>query len=92
MDSSYPRIFRVRQAFDATRIEDVPGTTTAELQKLGLGQTIQPGSSVAITAGSRGIANIKWIIKSIVEAHGGEVSVDSEAGQTSFRLVFPDSI
>ncbi|ADB16860.1 conserved hypothetical protein [Pirellula staleyi DSM 6068] len=67
MDSSYPRIFRVRQAFDATRIEDVPGTTTAELQKLGLGQTIQPGSSVAITAGSRGIANIKWIIKSIVD-------------------------
>lgn len=67
MDSSYPRIFRVRQAFDATRIEDVPGTTTAELQKLALGQTIQPGSSVAITAGSRGIANIKWIIKSIVD-------------------------
>jgi two-component system heavy metal sensor histidine kinase CusS len=31
------------------------------------------------------------IIKSIVEAHGGEVAVDSEAGQTSFRLVFPDS-
>lgn len=29
------------------------------------------------------------IVKSIVEAHGGEVAVVSEAGQTSFSLVFP---
>jgi hypothetical protein len=63
---SFPPIFRVRQHFDATRVENIPETVEAELSRLDLGKTIRPGQSVAVTAGSRGIANIALIVKSIV--------------------------
>jgi hypothetical protein len=63
----YPQIFRVRQKFEAPRLDDVAGTVQAELTRLNLGAKIQPGQSVAITAGSRGIANIAIIIKAAVQ-------------------------
>ncbi len=62
-----PAIFRVRQSFDAPRVSDVSAETQAQLARLNLGQRIQPGQSVAITAGSRGIASIKHITKAIVD-------------------------
>lgn len=65
--SQYPEIFRVRQHFDAPRIDDVPGEVAAQLARLNLRDRIQPGQSVAVTAGSRGIANIAIIIKGIVD-------------------------
>ena len=43
----------------------------AELTALDLGQTIQPGQSVAITAGSRGIHQIDAILRAVVEFLGG---------------------
>ncbi|MDP6079202.1 MAG: lactate racemase domain-containing protein [Arenicellales bacterium] len=64
--SQYPEIFRLRQKFDRPVIDDIPAEVEAELSRLNLGAAIQPGQSVAITAGSRGIANIHIIIKSIV--------------------------
>ncbi|MFB2938245.1 lactate racemase domain-containing protein [Aerosakkonemataceae cyanobacterium BLCC-F154] len=64
---SYPQIFRVRQTFAAPCIEDVWATTQTELSRLHLVDRIHPGQQVAITAGSRGIANIHLIIKAIVE-------------------------
>ena len=63
----YPLVFRVRQKFDATRIDDVPGEVEARLSSLSLGSKIKPGQTVAIACGSRGIANIHGIIKAIVE-------------------------
>jgi len=63
----YPRMARVKQTFDAPRIDDIPAEIGRQLGKLQLGNTIQPGQAVAITAGSRGIANIALIIKSIVD-------------------------
>jgi hypothetical protein len=48
-------------------VEDIPSEVASELSRLNLDTTIQPGQSVAITAGSRGIANIHIIIKSIVD-------------------------
>ncbi|MDG2076500.1 MAG: lactate racemase domain-containing protein [Arenicellales bacterium] len=65
--SQYPEIFRIRQKFDRPVIDDIPAEVGAELSRLNLGAAIQPGQSVAITAGSRGIANIHIIIKSIVD-------------------------
>jgi nickel-dependent lactate racemase len=65
--SSYPKIFRVRQSFEGPRIEDVPGEVKAQLSRLKLSEKIRPGQSVAVTAGSRGIANIKDIIRATVE-------------------------
>ena len=64
---SLPQIFRVRQTFEAPRVDDVPGKVHAELARLKLAERVEPGQSVAITAGSRGIAEIHRIIRAIVE-------------------------
>ena len=63
-----PPIFRVRQSFEAPRVADVEGEVRRQLDKLGLDKKIKPGQSVAITAGSRGIANIHRITKAVVDA------------------------
>jgi hypothetical protein len=63
----FPQIFRVRQTFDVPRIDDVAAEVHAQLMRLDLGQQIRPGQSVAITAGSRGIAHIALIMRAIVE-------------------------
>ena len=65
--SKYPRVFRVRQTFHAPRVEDIDAEVKAELAKLNLSDKIQPGESVAISAGSRGIANIHLVIRGIVQ-------------------------
>ena len=64
---AYPQMFRVRQTFEAPRVDDIPGTVRSELASLGLEKKVKPGQTVAITAGSRGIANINVIIKTAVE-------------------------
>ncbi|HTN73999.1 MAG TPA: lactate racemase domain-containing protein, partial [Pirellulaceae bacterium] len=65
--SVYPQMFRVHQTFERPQVSDVAATVEAELKSLLLGRRILPGQTVAITAGSRGIANIKHIIKAIVD-------------------------
>ena len=69
--SSYPPIFRLRQNFEACRIDDVPGEVHAQLAHLELAKKVRPGQSVAITAGSRGVANIAVIIRAIAEHFQG---------------------
>jgi len=66
-NTEYPLVFRVRQKFGAPQINDVPGEVENQLSRLSLGGKIRPGQTVAIAAGSRGIANIQHIIKAIVE-------------------------
>ena len=65
--TAFPKIFRVRQTFDATRVDDVPAEVHAQLARLELGKKVRPGQSVAVAAGSRGIANIAAITRAIVE-------------------------
>ncbi len=65
--SSYPQMFRVRQRFEGPRLEDVPGQVDAQLARLKLGAKVKPGQSVAITAGSRGVANVHLILRAAVE-------------------------
>jgi hypothetical protein len=64
---SFPRMIRVRQKFDARRIADVPAEVAAQLATLKLGNKVKPGQTVAITAGSRGIAHIGQIIRTAVD-------------------------
>jgi hypothetical protein len=64
---TYAPMFRVRQRFECPRLDDIPGTVEGELQRLKLAGRIEPDSNVAVTAGSRGIANIHTIIKGVVE-------------------------
>jgi Lactate racemase N-terminal domain len=63
----YPKMFRVRQTFEGPRVADVAGEVKKELARLDLGPRVRAGQSVAITAGSRGIANIHLIIRAVVE-------------------------
>ncbi len=65
--SKYPQFFRVRQKLPRPRLDDVAGEVLRQLARLNLGQKIKPDQSVAITAGSRGIANIAAITRAIVE-------------------------
>ena len=62
----YPQFFRVRQKFEAPRVADIAATVQSELGRLKLDGRVKPGQSVAITAGSRGIANIHLIIQAAV--------------------------
>jgi len=65
--SQYPRISRLRQKTTAPRIGDVPGAVQTALARLHLAEKVKAGQSVALTAGSRGVANIAVILKAIVE-------------------------
>ena len=65
--ADYPKMFRVRQKFEAPTVADVASEVRKELARLSLEKRVKPGQTVAITAGSRGIANIHMIIKATVE-------------------------
>jgi len=64
-----PRMIRVRQVFDRGRIEveDIPAAVRTQLSRPELGAYIKPGQRIAITCGSRGVANISIITKAIVD-------------------------
>jgi hypothetical protein len=63
-----PRIYRVRQKFTVPDLSDPAGTTRHAILQSNLSQRLKPGSRVAITAGSRGIAGIAGILKAVVDA------------------------
>ena len=67
MTQRYPRVFRVRQKFDTPSIGDVQAAVRNQLIHMDLGREVRPGQSVAVTAGSRGIANMAAILRAIVE-------------------------
>ena len=60
----YPRIVRIRQQFERPRLADIAAAVVSALDKLDLSRRIKSGQSVALTAGSRGIANIPLILRS----------------------------
>ena len=64
---AFPKMVRIRQEFKTNPIQDIPGTVGAELAGLNLRKTIKPGARVAITAGSRGIADIDIVIGAVVK-------------------------
>jgi hypothetical protein len=53
---------RVCQRFEKPRVQDIAASVHSALERLELGRTIRPGQSVALTAGSRGIANIPVVL------------------------------
>jgi len=66
-DTQFPRIFRVRQHFARPLVEDIGSEVAKQLERLDLKSKIAPEATVAISAGSRGIANIDTIIRAIVD-------------------------
>jgi hypothetical protein len=63
----YPKVVRVRQKFPRPRVEDVQAALQEQLGREDISSTIKPGMSVALTAGSRGVARIDTILRSLVE-------------------------
>ncbi|MDH5532570.1 MAG: hypothetical protein OEX99_03795 [Candidatus Bathyarchaeota archaeon] len=63
----FPRMIEVRQSFQAPRIEDYVSAIRDELRKKGLYNKVKAGMSIAITAGSRGIAHYPEILATVVE-------------------------
>jgi hypothetical protein len=48
-------------------VTDIAVAVRSEMQKLELGRQVKPGHTVALTAGSRGIANIPLVLRSVVQ-------------------------
>jgi len=63
----FPRMYHVRQVLDAPQITDIEGNLLRELNSTGVRSLIQPGARIAVSAGSRGIANIVLILKNLVD-------------------------
>ena len=64
-----PRMFRARQTFPRPVLtpEEIPGVVRAEMSREPFVSKLQPGMTIDITAGSRVIANVALITRSIVE-------------------------
>lgn len=65
-----PRMFRARQTFPREAISpgEIPGAVEREIAREPFASKLRPGMSIAITAGSRGIANVDIITKAVVDA------------------------
>lgn len=70
-----PRFCRVHMRFDGSHLARPGGAVSQELAALGLKDRVRPGDSVAITAGSRGIANIVEILEATVR-HFREIGAE----------------
>ncbi len=63
---NFPQMARIRQNFNTQPIQDIAAAVTTELRRIEISRIIGPGQHVAITAGSRGIANIADVLKTVV--------------------------
>jgi len=59
-------MYRIRQIFDVPKTDNIEETLSQELNSLQISSLIKEGAHIAITAGSRGIANIDRILKHLV--------------------------
>src|SRR5215210_692683 len=62
---AFPRVVKIRQRFPRPRVEDVETTVREEFEKVASSR-VRSGMRVALTAGSRGIAEIDVVLRSLV--------------------------
>ncbi|MDX9957190.1 MAG: lactate racemase domain-containing protein [Spirochaetia bacterium] len=65
-DVSLPKMCLLRQEFDPRKIDDIESAVREALRRQGTLERVQPGTEIAVTAGSRGIANIALILRTVV--------------------------
>ncbi len=73
--TTLPPLAKVRQRLSPDRLADVPGTIRTGIAALGDLPQIKPGAKIAVTGGSRGIADIVPILRTVVDelkARGAE--------------------
>ena len=61
-----PRMISVRQKFEAQRLPDIAAAVAAEFARPEVRARVKPGRVVAVGCGSRGIANIALVAKSVI--------------------------
>jgi len=67
VNSAFPQFFRLKQNFEANALGDIRAVTLAALAGLPAKKFIRPGMTVAVGAGSRGIANYDTIVRIICD-------------------------
>lgn len=98
----FPKVFRLRQRFPRPRVSDVVAEVRQQMERLPLVGRVSAGQTVAITAGSRGIANIAVILREIAAhlrrlgaepflvpamgSHGGATAAGQTAVLASFGI------
>jgi Uncharacterized conserved protein len=66
-DMQLPKMLRIRQRFSGERVEDVEKTLRTKLRDAAVAERIQPGMRVAVGVGSRGIADVAVLVKTVVD-------------------------
>ncbi len=64
-DYPVPPLIKIRQSFPRPVITDIPEAVRGQLLQEHIAATVRPGMHIAVTAGSRGVANIRLIIREI---------------------------
>jgi hypothetical protein len=70
-----PRLVKVRQSFERPQVTDVAGELVKQLRAGGALAQVKAGDRIAVTAGSRGIAGLPLVLKTIaseIRRAGGE--------------------
>ncbi|NND99648.1 MAG: DUF2088 domain-containing protein [Pirellulaceae bacterium] len=62
-----PKFFRVQQKFESHAIDDVRSAAHRALAESSSVANVQPGQSVVVAVGSRGITNIDSIVRTVVD-------------------------
>lgn len=63
----FPRMLRIKQRLEGPVLQDVATSVRESIRGLGLQGKVKPGQTVALTAGSRGVANIAKITRAVVD-------------------------
>ena len=62
-----PKMTRIQQQFEAPVLTDIRATIHAELARIDASSIVRRGDTVAITAGSRGVANVATAVKATAD-------------------------
>lgn len=63
---NYPKMYQVRQVFDAPKVINIEEVLYRELESIQINFLIKKGARIAITAGSRGVANMERVLRHLV--------------------------
>jgi lactate racemase-like protein len=63
---AFPKLVKVRQKFPRPRVEDIETRVREEFEKEEISSRVRSGMRVALTAGSRGVAQIDVVLRSLV--------------------------
>ena len=67
LDIPLPKMVTVQQKFESPKVGDIPTVIEQEFSKPEIRARVKPGQVIAVGCGSRGIANIATIAKSVID-------------------------